>query len=300
MMQSMPARLNLIITNEIDDIFNLNKICVRIDFDKSIHAVISSSIFFSIDVPGIAVEKFDCIQRPSIQFLPTFKHNKKVFLEPFNCEIKIKNRSNAILKNANLYAYCIIIDKDGRTSSVTVFKPLFNAINFNFLSKDINTTLTNTLLQNNLKIMKIYPKFDTKKENIILDKLSDLFGLVSNKAHNFMRDFKLMWIYFFIILFLLCIILLQKFIQIPNILKDLRLFLLFCWCILTVIIIKNVFALHIFYVILAALFTVISLYYIFSAKSDSIVDKLKSLIGFVFAISIIPLLLKAFLLFKNL
>jgi hypothetical protein len=328
--QSMPAPLELSITNEIADILGSNKICVRIEFDKSTHAVISNSVHFSIDTPEIAVLEWACTQRPNVQFLANFKRGKKVFLEPFNYEIKIKVRPSLdkpeehnlidILKNSNLYTYCITIDKNGRANSVSVCKPFAtsmsatgtSAIGTNFINMENSksilapetiNTLTSLAIQtsaSNFKQTKNYQKFGVARENVILDRVTELLNLTTNKLNNFRQSLNLLYLYFFIIFLLLFLILFQRTRIKLAFTKEPRRFLFFCWLILTYFMLKNMITPHMFYAGLAGMFAPISFYYIFGAKTDSFSDKLKSLIGFILAATIIPLLLKAFLIFKNL
>ena len=309
--------MDIAVTNDRKDIASTNKIGVRLTFDSKTQAVLCSTINFSVDNPQISVVDWTCAQRPISQFLSNFKRSKKVFTESFNCELKIKtlsqkNDSTALidtLKTSNIHASCISIEKNGRTRPINICCPIDiesgtpNPALF-------DNTLDATKIQNissireinaNVKNFANYKKIEAEPGNIIVDKFKDLWTCLLNRIGKIGDKIDFLLLYMIIIcLIVLFLILVTRFSLMKAMLGGLLRMLIFAGIIMSYFFIKPFLVPYKFYTGLAALLIIISFYYIFSAKTESARDKLKSLLGFILAATAIPLILKAFLLFKHL
>ncbi|KKQ32308.1 MAG: hypothetical protein US49_C0010G0008 [candidate division TM6 bacterium GW2011_GWF2_37_49] len=309
--------MNIAVTNDIKDIASTNKIGVRLTFDSKTQAVLCSTIKFSVDHPQIDVVDWSCAQRHISQFLSNFKRSKKVFPESFNCELKIKtllqkNDTNVLidtLKASNLHASCIAIEKNGRTRPINICCPIdieSGTPNPGLLDNTIDSTKIQNIsslneIGDSVKNPSNYKKIEAEQGNVIVDKFKDLWTFLLNRIDKIgdKIDFFLLYL-IIIVLTILFLLLVTRFSLMRAMLGGLLRFLIFACITMSYFFIKPFLVPYKFYVGLAALLILISFYYIFSAKSESAKDKLKSLLGFILASTAIPLILKAFLLFKHL
>lgn len=308
--------MNLTITNDIKDIAATEKIGVRFAFDSNIQSILCNTINFSVDCPQVTVLEWACSERPVSQFLPNFKRSKKVFTGPFNCELKIKmNPQNDaltdlidVLKGSTLHISCIAIENSGQTKSINICCPIDDEsaiAKLPFFSNKHDLTSDNTssniLLNSYQKKFAIHKKINPEPGNVVLDKLMDLSIFLSDRACKIRDriDFFLFYL-ILIVLIVLFLILVSRYSLMKALLGGLLRLLIFAWFVISYFFVQPFLLPYKFYFGLAALLILIAFYYIFSAKSESAKDKLKSLLGFLLVAASIPLILKAFLLFKNL
>lgn len=308
--------LELNITNDINDIFSTKNINVYFELAKETHAVLCSTINFSVDNPSIAIIGSACSQRPSVEFLQSFKRGKKVFTQPFYYELKIKialaDQSQAFeeLKRTSLYASCFAVERSGHIRAMSLCKPLYDEVligafpqksGLDVLTQtDTLNTLTSFFIKDRLKNTLGYKNFEIEPENMAIANLKGLTVFIVERVNDLADRINFFLVYLIIfILATLLLVLMARYDFVRTWMSGLVRLLVFVWFILTFFFFKARLVPYKFYVCLAALFIVISLYYIFSAKTESAKDKLKSLFGFILAATAIPLLLKAFLLFNN-
>lgn len=314
------SAVELVITNDISDILNSQKICVRLNLEGKDQAIHSNSLDFSIDNPYINIITWKCKQNHTLQYLPRFKRVKKLYTQSLSGEIALnleQNDKKKALKNlseSNLYVSCIILDKNGTSQPVSLVKALDDSFSFidtetynnhfdNTLNYDNITTFTQNYLKNNIvkrerenKKINIPKKPVPEYVNVIIDNLKVIWKTLTIQCKFILKSLNNIILY--LIIFILIILLSFKQIRSKNpFLIELHRFLVIS-CILWSYSFLNVFIpQYIFFSIFAILMTPISMYYIFTAQTESILDKLKSFIGIALAISILPILLKAYLSF---
>lgn len=302
--------MDIEVTNDIKDIAATNKMGVRLTFNANVQAVLCSTINFSIDNPQINVVDWTSTQRPISQFLTTFKRSKKVFTESFNCDISIKSNSSnlvAELKTSNIHLFCVIQEHNGRTKSVNICCPINYETEMANTGQQDNTfdTTTSTYTSNiqpNIESKKIsYNKMETEPGNIIVDKFKDLWTFLQVRIDRISDkiDFYILYLVI-IVLMILFMLLIVIYPPVKNMFGGGLRLLIFAFITMSYFFTKSHLIAYKFYIVLAGLLMLIAFYYIFSAKTESARDKLKSLLGFILAAAAIPLILKAFLLFNNL
>jgi hypothetical protein len=301
--------IELIITNDIPDIIESKKICARLNFDTNDQAIHSNSLNFSIDCPFSEIESWSCNKNPSIQYIHSFRRTKKVYSEPPSCELILKFDSDdkkAILKNlyiSNLYASCIVLDKNGTSNAKSLVKSLDNGFSIidtftfsNKISYDSIQTLTSDFLKNKNLNQKFNNSCKQKidVENSVADNLRDIWNKLALNIAKF-DSFLNSILNFIIILVFLVFLILLRF-KIDSILvTELYRFILICCIIWGYSFLRLVVRPHFFFLGFAILLTPISFYYIFADRTGSTLCKLKSFIGLVLAASIIPILVKAYI-----
>lgn len=314
------SAVELVITNDISDILNSQKICVRLNLDCKDQAIHSNSLDFSIDNPSINIITWKCKQNHTLQYVPRFKRVKKLYAQSLTCEIALNfepSDKKTVLKKlseSNLYISCIVLDRNGISQPANLVKALDDGFSFidtetynntfnNVLNYDNITTFTQNYLKSNIakwerenKKIHAPEKPLPEYENIIIDNLKVIWNTLTIKCTFLLKSLNNIILY--LIIFILIILLSLKQFRSKNpFLIELHRFLVIS-CILWSYSFFNVFIpQYIFFIIFAILMMPISMYYIFTAQSESILDKLKSFIGFALAISILPLLLKAYLSF---
>lgn len=307
--------VELAVTNDISDIFNSKKICVRLSLNSQDQAIYSNSLNFSIDYPEVIIKSWECKQNPSMQYVPKFKRVKKLFTQSLTCEIilnfeNLNNKKTVIegLRESSLYASCITLNKNGTSQPVSLVKTLDdgfslldtatygNALNYDYIKTLTQNCLNNSNMQN--KIYGVNPPQKPLPEtaNVIIDNLKNIWGTLINKLSNFFTSLNYFFIY--LLIFILMILLSVKKLSPNNIwLIEIRRFLAICWILSTYSFLNTVIPQYIFFTIFAIMITPISMYYIFTARTESTIDKLKSFIGFALAMTTLPLLIKAYLSF---
>lgn len=316
------SAVELAITNDISNILNSKKICVRLSLNHQDQAIYSNSLNFSVDHAAITVASWECKQNPTMQYVTKFKRVKKLYAQSLTCEITLNfatNDEKTALKNlseSNLYISCIVLDKNGTSQPVSLTKALddgFSLINTttynNMFSNTLNYDSIKTFTQNYLnnldsknQVDKNEIKINTQKKpiietsNVIIDNLKNIWETLFNKLKSFFTSVN--YLFFYFIIFILMILLLLKKLSPRNIwLIEIRRFLVLCWILSTYSFLNIFMPKYIFFTFFAVLIAPISMYYVFTANTESMLDKLKSFIGFALAMSMLPLLIKAYLSF---
>lgn len=320
------SAVQLIITNDISNILNSKRICIRLSFDPQDQAIYSNSLNFSVDHPDITVTSWESKQNPTMQYVTKFKRVKKLYAQPLTCEITLNFESDdkkttlQNLSESNLYISCIVLNKNGISQPVSLAKALDDGFSFidtgtynSGFSQTLNYDYVKTFTQNYLQtkkpdIQNSHDKNETNKKlnapqkplpetaNIIIDNFRSIWNELVIKLKSFFMSVN--YIFLYLIIFILMILLFLKKLSPRNIwLIELRRFLVMSWILSTYSFINIFIPQYIFFTIFAVLIAPISMYYIFTARSESTLDKLKSFIGFALAISMLPLLIKAYLSF---
>ncbi|MFH1254209.1 MAG: hypothetical protein V1646_02135 [bacterium] len=320
------SAVELAITNDISNILNSKKICIRLSLNPQDQAIYSNSLNFSVDNPDITVASWECKQNPTMQYVTKFKRVKKLYVQPLTCEIALNfesdNKKTTLqnLSESNLYISCIVLNKNGMSQPVSLAKALddgfsiidtgtYNNAFRNTLNYDFIKTFTQNYLQNQKTDAHNSPdKNETDKKlgvqqkpvpetaNIIIDNLKSIWGTLVSKLKSFFMS--LNYIFLYLIIFILMILLFFKKLSPRNILLiEIRRFLVMSWILSTYSFLNIFIPQYIFFTIFAVLIAPISMYYIFTARTESTQDKLKSFIGFALAISMLPLLIKAYISF---
>ncbi|MFA6990938.1 MAG: hypothetical protein WC192_02670 [Candidatus Babeliales bacterium] len=318
--------VELAITNDISNILNSKKICIRLSLDPQDQAIYSNSLNFSVDHPEITVVSWECKQNPTMQYVTKFKRIKKLYTQSLSCEVALNFESDnkkAALQNlskSNLYISCIVLNKNGMSQPVSLAKALDDGFSLidtgtysNLFSNNLNYDTIKTFTKNyfdnkNPDNKNQGDKNETNKKlntpqkpipepaNIIIDNLKSIWRTLVSKMKSFFTS--LNYIFLYLIIFILMILLLFKKLNSRNIwLIEIRRFLGLCWILSTYSFLKLLIPQYIFFAIFAVLIAPISMYYIFTARTESTLDKLKSFIGFALAMSMLPLLIKAYLSF---
>lgn len=324
------SAVELTVTNDISNIFNSKKICVRLSLNQQDQGIYSNSLNFSIDHPEITMVSWECKQNPTMQYVTKFKRVKKLYMQPLTCEITLnfeagdtgdkKSNTKTVLKNlreSSLYISCIVLDKNGTSQPVSLVKALDdgfslldtatydsafnNPLNYDSIKTFTQNYLNSSRAQNknsDYKNQKFSPpqKPTPETANIIIDNVKIIWGTFVSKLKNFFMS--LNYILLYLLIFILMILLFFKKLRPNNIwLIEIRRFLVICWILGSYSFLNIFMPPYIFFTIFAILITPISMYYIFTARTDSTLDKLKSLLGFALAMSTLPLLIKAYLSF---
>jgi hypothetical protein len=314
--------VELTITNDISNILNSKKICIRLSLNPQDQGIYSNSLNFSIDHPRISIASWECKQNPTMQYVARFKRAKKLYSQSLICEATLNFESDdkkTILQNlgeSNLYISCIILDKNGISQPVSLAKALddgFSLIGTGTYSNALNYENIKTFTQNYLNNSKLddkknivndqdYKKFHSQHKlepepsNIIIDNLKVIWGTLINSCKIFFMS--LNYIILYLIIFILMILLSFKRLRSRNPwITEFQRLLGISWILWTCSFLNIFIQQYIFFTLFAILMTPISMYYIFTAKTESTLDKLKSFIGFALAMSILPLLVKAYLSF---
>ncbi len=318
--------VELTITNDISNILNSKKICIRISLNPQDHGIYSNSLNFSVDNPDITVTSWECKQNPTMQYVTRFKRVKKLYTQSLSCEVALNFESDnkkAILQNlseSNLYISCIVLNKNGMSQPVSLSKALddgfslfntgtYNNAFSNNLNYDIIKTFTKNYFDNKNpsnknqvdknktdKNFNTPPKPVQETANVIIDNFKSIWGMLIGKLKSFFTSINYM--FFYLTIFILMTLLLFKKLHPRNIwLIEIRRFLVICWILSTYSFLNIFIPQYIFFTIFAALIAPISMYYLFTARTESILDKLKSFIGFALTISMLPLLIKAYISF---
>lgn len=326
--------VELTITNDISNIFNSKNIYIRLSLNPQDQAIYSNSLNFSIDHPEITITSWTCKQNPTMQYVTKFKRVKKLYCESLTCEITLNFESDDIsdkqsdnkktalknLRESCLYASCIVLDKNGTSQPVSLVKTLDDGFSLldtlttnNTLNNPLNYEHIKTLTQsyfsnknpddtnssgkNNLdKKLNTSQKPMPETANLIIDNLQTIWGTLVDKLKSFFTSLNYLFLY--LIILILMIVLFLKRLSPRNIwLIEIRRFLVLCWILSTYSFLIMFMPRYIFFATFAALIAPISMYYIFTARTESTLDKLKSFIGFALAMSMLPLLIKAYLSF---
>jgi len=317
--------VELAITNDISNILNSKKICIRLSLNPQDQAIYSNSLNFSVDHPDITVTSWECKQNPTVQYVTRFKRAKKLYTQSLTCELMLNFESNnktalQNLSESNLYISCIVLNKNGMSQPVSLAKALddgfslidtgtYNNLFSNNLNYDTIKTFTKNYFDNKNPDNKnqgdknkLDKKFNTPQKpvqetaNIIIDNLKSIWVTLVSKLKSFFTSIN--YLFFYLIIFILMILLLFKKLNPRNIwLIEIRRFLVISWILSTYSFLNIFIPQYIFFTIFAVLIAPISMYYIFTARTESTLDKLKSFIGFALAISMLPLLIKAYISF---
>jgi hypothetical protein len=317
--------VELALTNDIFNILNSKKICARISLNAQDQAIYANSLNFSTDCPNISITSWKCKQDPSMQYVAKFKHVKKVYAESLDFEIILNQdescKQNELLKSlreSNLYFSCIVLDKNGSSRSASLVKTFddgFSSIDTttfkNSLAFDFIKTFTGTkdsLLDKTICPDKylIASKIVPEPANIILDNLKDIWKTLVTKLNTFLSSSNCIFIYLIILALALLMIIIRLRLRLTNLwLIEIHRFLVICSFLWTYALIfwfsglSKFISQATFFVSFAVLLVPISMYYIFTAGAHTTLGKLKSLIGFILASLILPLLIKAYFLFKS-
>ncbi len=319
--------VELTITNDISNILNSKKICIRISLNPQDQGIYSNSLNFSVDHPDITVTSWECTQNPTMQYITRFKRVKKLYTQPLTCEIALNFESDnkkTTLQNlieSNLYVSCIVLNKNGNSQPINLTKALddgFSLIN----TETYNNSFDNNLNYDNIKTFtknyfdnqtinnknqsyknepdkKLIPRQKLLPEtaNIIIDNLKTIWTTLIEKLKNIFTSINYIFLCL-ITIFILIISLFFKKSRPQNIwLIEIRRFLIMSWILSSYSFLNIFISQYIFFTIFAVLIAPISMYYIFTARTESTLDKLKSFIGFALAISMLPLLIKAYISF---
>jgi len=119
-------KIDLVIQNDILDILTNKKIKLSVDPALS-NAVFKDHISFSIDNSFINIQSWKVIKEPRIEYIPSFRKNKKLYFGEFDVEIELaffKNDKDLIKKNLDKSILCFsffMISKSGKTSPQNLF-----------------------------------------------------------------------------------------------------------------------------------------------------------------------------------
>ena len=310
---SVVSGVELAITNDISDILNSKKICLHLSFGPNDQAVLYNSLSFSIDSPLITVASWTWNKNPSMQYVVGFKRVKKLYAESMGCELALnfdmveKKSMLKHLSEASLYFSCIVLDKNGTSRPISLLKAIDDGFSIvdtmtlnNMLNFDLIKTFTADALSNKNNAEKLLkqPRQPAQlTENIVIDHLKDIWCELTNRLKNFFSSMN--YIFWYTVILILTLGLLFKRAKQQTGLWETearRLFVML-WLLWTYSFLSATIPSHIFFTIFAILLVPIAMYYIFTARTETTLDKLKSFIGFALAMSILPLLIKAFLMF---
>ena len=122
-------QIDVTVQNGAEDILKSKKIKLNVDPAFS-DAVFKDHISFSIDNPFIDIQSWKVIKEPRIEYIPSFRKNKKLYFGEFEVEIELaflssdKDLVKKSLDESSLCFSFFMISKNGKTSPQNLFVKL--------------------------------------------------------------------------------------------------------------------------------------------------------------------------------
>lgn len=309
----LPVRLQL--TNDCADILVSKKVCIRIVLEEHEQGLYKDMLRFSVDVPSLLLVGWHVVQIPSLQYVLSFKRAKKIYNESCNAEFFIdfsKNISTEqrikILSSASFYVSGMILQKDGTNKTFDLSIPLDQqGLSLTQTTTGVNvpsgfeTLVTGT--HSNVFVPETHQKLESfDVENRSVDRVLTVWRkIVTGLRSLYESEGFILWYLVFLSLCLLLI--LKKYVRVMRFFiplwgypeQELRRLLIWICLGATIVMFRTKCKESHILLALAIFFVFPALDYI-CASQETFWGRFKSLLGFVLAMSIIPLIVKALIL----
>jgi len=313
----MPVQL--FIQNSLEDMVMSKRIQVRIELDKTDQYIYKDSLRFSIDVPGIELKSWQASIHPTTQYSLLFKRNKLIYPTSFTAEILFNfngqlEQLREQFPDANMYVACLIYGKDGKNSARTLMVSCYAPKSL-YDNKQTGTSGASELLEskhdhdqqnhedrNTIKIEKL------GSELLFFNELFIVWKKLTDPVKQFLGS-SAFFVWYIILLLLSILFSIKPYFRWMRFIipfrgiweKELKRFV---WLLVTGASFYFLSSLLELYIILYsfACFLLICSFYYFreTTYSTTFLGKLKIIIGFICALFVLPILLKAFFLHKHL
>jgi hypothetical protein len=311
--------LNVYITNDNADIINSKKICVRLSFDSGEAAIYKDTLCISIDTPSIDLNSWRTTAQAPVFYVPNFKKNKKLFTESFNLEILIdfehKDKQNQMktLHESHLSISSLLLTKAGNIKAENVVVPLKVSDFVEDLSLTVTTSTLGMISNYTFTLLPYQRSFEcfnhTKhfvgkqdvNEVLIIDRTKDLWEALRQQVYilfssfSFYKWYSILWLFLLVLLLCLFHPKLRYVVSLCScwyrelvILVSVLLFI-FSWWLL-----QGYMVSYVWYGVLGVFCIPSSCYYLWGG-TETFLDRLKVLIGIIFAIALLPLLVLAYM-----
>ncbi len=308
----LPVRLQL--TNDCADMLVSKKICIRMVLEAHEQGLYKDLLRFSVDVPSLLLVGWHIMQVPALQYVLSFKRAKKIYNESCGAEFFIdfpKDVSTEqrvkTLTGASFYVSGMILQKDGTNKSFDLSVPLDQGLSLTQtatgvnLARGVDELLTNT--HNNVFIPESHKKLiSLDEENKSIDRVLTVWRKIAIGLRSLYESEKfILWYLAFLCLCFLLI--LKKYIRVLKFFiplwghpeQELRHLLIWMCLGATIIMFRTKCEESHILLALAIFFVFPALDYI-RASQVTFWGRCKSLLGFILAMSIIPLMVKALIL----
>lgn len=309
--------LSIYITNDTADMVSARKICARLSFDPDDAAIYKDTLCLSVDAPELELKGWRTPAQAPVLYVANFKKNKRLFTESFNLEILIdfdekdRKKQLKVLGESYLSISSLLLTKDGKNKAENVIVPLKTSEPLEDFSLTMTTTslgllshYTSTLLpyQRSFDVFAATKHFIYKNnanEILVIDRTKDLWSVMRQQfgkivdSFSFYKWYSVLWI-------ILLLLLLRLFYPVFRFIVPLsslwyrEVVLLICillfvssWWLLRAFVAPSLW-----YGVLAVLCVPGGCYYLWGG-TETFLDRLKVLLGIVFAVSLLPLLVLA-------
>jgi hypothetical protein len=311
--------LSVYITNDNTDMINAKKICVHLSFDPGEVALYKDTLCISVDAPDLELKGWRTTAQAPAAYASTFKKQRRLFTESFNLEILIdfeKNNRQAqmdVLSVANVSVSSLILTNQGTNKAENVVVPLKTTNVAEDLVLTVTTSgpifaseYTSTLLpyQRSFEFFKGNERLVGKQdinEVLVIDRMKELWRVASTKvvartaAISFYKWYLVLWV-LLLLLLLRWLYPIFRFVIPVSMRWHRELFIVVC---LAVMILswwqaRGLVAPQVWYGALGALCAPASFYYLWG-ETETVLDRLKVLIGIIFAVALPPLVVLAYI-----
>jgi len=123
--------VSLSILNDVEHMMLQRSISINISLNSTEQALYYDSLRFSLDVPDIELISWHAVQKPTLEYISSFKQNRKVYLDSATIKINFSHYGQNdivalkdLLTEARLYVACLVVNQAGSNRSITVGVPL--------------------------------------------------------------------------------------------------------------------------------------------------------------------------------
>ncbi len=307
------SALQVQITNDNADMVSAKKICMRLNFAADEAALYRDAFCISVDTADLELKGWRTPAKASLMYAAGFKKSKRLFTESLNIEVLIdfekkdKQQQLAILQGAHLSASCFMLTKQGKNKVENVVIPLKVSpivedlmVTATHSMMPLTTAYTSTLLpyQKSFEFFSCNKQYAGKQELnelLIIDRLKELFRELRVKVAVWIYSFSLykwyalVWLIFLLLLgrwfypsFRFIVPLSGYWHRELFIMVSLLLFVFTWWAM------RDYMVLYVWYGVLSALCVPCSLYFLWGGTT-TVLDRLKILVGIIFAVALLPL-----------
>ena len=308
------SSLQLRLVDTIDEIIAGKKITVRFEFDHNDMAVYNDSMRFSVDSAIIELKSWRGIIPPVSEYVPLFRKNKLVYMNSFDINIMLdftnqnKDKQRVTLQESNLYLACLILSKDGKNRSknlvVALAKPTADA-----QLSDVQTAKTMVSKKHKIAVTtqseEARSSIPSLQDDTIFDRLFDYGREFIAKLYDFFESETFMLVYLSLF-FMVCFFVVMRMFSLGQALlynaawkKELIKVFSLTWGAFSFYFLTIFLAVYLVLLLLAIFFFVTGIFYLKDKYvKESLLTKIRTVIGMILITLVLPLLIKAYL-FKN-
>ncbi len=304
--------LDVQVAHELIDMTVNKKISLQLTLAHDERGIYKHACSFSIDNPNIKLLSWHATTPSERVYSPAFKKTKKMFVG--SCMINVmsdvpgdlQEQYRTLFADTNVHFAGLIAYNDGKVRPFNIVLPL------NHDKHEIKTTSSykkpDQISDNNNKQPEFLPTPDFEKEMVFITMLGDLWARLIAWIECHISWWLLIKLYFVLLFIWLLLIAKHRYRWVRYIMplsgaweKEIGRLLIFSFIGIGLYALNHFLPTYrILYLLAMLCFCMMCYAYVFPKKETSFLERLKGLIGFGLGVMVLPLLVKAYLLYCGL